>query len=55
MYCGGEGLEKGSQVRGLVGSFLECGWVGLVNLHCTQRVVVNGVVRGHDGEGGIMS
>jgi hypothetical protein len=55
VYCGGDGLEKGPQVRGLVGCLLECGWVGLVSLYCTQRVVVSGVVRGHDGEGGIMS
>jgi hypothetical protein len=55
VYCGGDGLEKGPQVRGLVGGLLECGWVGLVNLHCTQRVVLSGVVRGHDGEGVIMS
>ena len=48
-------MEKGPQVRRLVGGLLECGWVGLVNLHCTQCVVVSGVVRGHDGEGGIMS
>ena len=48
-------MEKGPQVRGLVGGLLECGWVGLVNLHCTHGVVVSGVVRGHDGEGGIMS
>ena len=48
-------MEKGPQVRGLVGGLLECGWVRLVNLHCTQRVVLRGVVRGHDGEGVIMS
>ena len=48
-------MEKSLQVRGLVGCLLECGWVGLVNLHCTQGVVVSGVMSGHDGEGGIMS
>jgi hypothetical protein len=54
MDGGGDGIEEGTQVWGLVGNLLEGGRVWLHRLHREQCGIMCRVGNGHDGKGGIV-